>query len=1016
MLLCVVLFASLVYTLSLQNPFPTLPYSDDVQIVRFTATTTGTASVVSDVQGNITSVVVANAGLVTFPNFTLIQSGHRLSFCLSNDCYNVNVTVIPRNLNIGWLITYEISETKAMMLAYHEFKSRNLATRDILPGITVGLPMERVECSVTLGTSSFYQMVTNRNVVAVVGPDCSSVAKVIGTVAGAFEIPLISGNTGNADLSNKKLFKYFFRTVGTSKDEGLAFVTMFVKNGWKDIVVMTLDAYPFPQEFYQALTANGIRVHLNLIMSTGQASFLSNLRSVKESGYKIIICYIYDGIGGNKDLTKIIREADSIGLFDEDYVWLWSSGSPSTFDNLATDQNLRKKLNGTLAPDILDLKGQRALRNSLVNLWNTLNLTAAGFDTSIIPGTNFVAVEDTGPYLSLDANTFGVASYYIDAWYAVLRSIHDIIFNQKVALTGPTLLETMKTIHFEGMSGNVSFNQFQDRPNTMILKSLVYSSTVNNSVPTYRQIMLSNYGDDYKTTYTPINDMIWRNGKSDIPKPFDCPSGCGFGSCIGPSKCNCSTGYIRDVQSFASGGPDCTIAICKESCNNGKCVSPDVCQCLPTWKGERCNIHDLPVYAASYSEGPFAALVSVNSLILVFNVAAIILTVKNRDAPVFKASDVHMSILGYAGNALLNVSNYLRINYDVLSCTGSFVLLHIGLTLLLSSSFLKNWRIYAIFTKASFGRFFLKNTAMFLSVIGFLLIDAILLIVLMAVNSPVVTNIDTGIDAVFYRTCNFPSNSSGSVVSGLLAVYKLFLLLLLFFVGFKTSSLPGKFNHSATTIRSATSIMLFGIIYVILAMSPLPGSARSHAISDITMVILGGFFFLLASFQKKLRAVYEKTMLSGHSKSAVENRTSAIQRSELNGSIISATDKQKMDRLYKNAITGFHLAPGFFSRWTMVSAILDSKSALMLVKKNEAQLPSSFCFVFEQKDKDFVKIGEAIEDEKQFQSLIIFVTDAGVHKLLVQGEKAALHEWLGLLRTTIGAKEMAMKKSVVGAN
>jgi ABC-type branched-subunit amino acid transport system substrate-binding protein len=82
------------------------------------------------------------------------------------------------------------------------------------------------EGDATIAMQSFVENAKN-NVSAVVGPIYSSVAKSLGVTASALNIPMVSNWATSSALSNKRIYKYFMRTVVSDGQGAIALALLF---------------------------------------------------------------------------------------------------------------------------------------------------------------------------------------------------------------------------------------------------------------------------------------------------------------------------------------------------------------------------------------------------------------------------------------------------------------------------------------------------------------------------------------------------------------------------------------------------------------------------------------------------------------------------------------------------------------------------------------------------------------------------------------------------------------------
>ncbi len=112
---------------------------------------------------------------------------------------------------------------------------------NLLPGHNVTFRWEDSKCeessSLTVAVDMYVD--TSPKIHALIGPACSDGCKSVSYLANHWNIPIISYSCGSEELSNKKEFPTFVRTVGVYTKSGDIFVRLMKWYGWDRIAILT---------------------------------------------------------------------------------------------------------------------------------------------------------------------------------------------------------------------------------------------------------------------------------------------------------------------------------------------------------------------------------------------------------------------------------------------------------------------------------------------------------------------------------------------------------------------------------------------------------------------------------------------------------------------------------------------------------------------------------------------------------------------------------------------------------
>ncbi|KAI9094832.1 periplasmic binding protein-like I [Phlyctochytrium arcticum] len=167
-------------------------------------------------------------------------------------------------------------------------------------------------------------------------------------------IPVCSGASTSPDLTNKKEYATFFRTLPSDDAQGAAIISLCQAMKWGRIGLIA-EATAYGQGVTDAVldasAANGQQVtidaRLSIVMSD-KAQIRNQLTALKDSGVRIIVA-----IGADvKNFPAFMRIASSIGLVGDDYVWVLSDAYLAALADMTSANALgedKQALKGALA-------------------------------------------------------------------------------------------------------------------------------------------------------------------------------------------------------------------------------------------------------------------------------------------------------------------------------------------------------------------------------------------------------------------------------------------------------------------------------------------------------------------------------------------------------------------------------------------------------------------------------------------------------------------------------------------
>ncbi|KAH9626950.1 hypothetical protein KSS87_005719 [Heliosperma pusillum] len=172
-----------------------------------------------------------------------VSSWHlvRLIFVLYVVVHGASITASrPTVVPIGALFTFNSTIGKVAKIAIEEAVNDVNADSSILHGTKLKLTMRDSVCSGFLGFIQAMQFM-EKEVVAIIGPQSSVVAHMVGIVASELQIPLLSFAATDPTLTLALEFPYFVRTTNSDVYQMSAISDIVENYGWRQVIAIYND-------------------------------------------------------------------------------------------------------------------------------------------------------------------------------------------------------------------------------------------------------------------------------------------------------------------------------------------------------------------------------------------------------------------------------------------------------------------------------------------------------------------------------------------------------------------------------------------------------------------------------------------------------------------------------------------------------------------------------------------------------------------------------------------------------
>ncbi|XP_005103969.1 metabotropic glutamate receptor 3 [Aplysia californica] len=656
-------------------------------------------------------------------------------------------------------------------------------------------------------------------VVGVVGAYTSSLSIVVADVMTLFGLPQISHASTVDTLSDKSKFPYFFRTLPPDRYQIRAMAELIRHFSWNFIsLVYSADPYGLNAEKSLRSLLAGMETciaqSIELTDSMGPNDYdrvIDNLRVYRNAR----VVALYADIKHIQPLMAAVRRKEAYREF------IWAGSDTTSLVSDMENENCRYIL-GSLSvtffsstpPDFINYYHdfiKNYIDNQQVSTFKTayakgkfegggtgeVNTTSNSSDRSrhtVWSGT----VEDTDwdKYYP----TFAVP-YAIDAVYAFAYALHNFVLDNcpgatgsdvKECLRGKSLLPYLKSVRFQGSSGDVCFNDAGDA----VGKVAITQCQIRHGEA--KQVAIGAWDMKYQKLILD-NEQQWPNGSSLIPASVcaePCPAG--------------------DIYTFPKQTCCWKCVSCKPNeitvNDTTRCVECPVLEWPDETKRERCFPIE-PTFVNIRDSLPLSlAIVAVLGLGTSTVTAFIFYLYRNER--VIRSSSKELSFFMLIGVfvAFLLVFSLL-VPPTGLSCYASHVGFSLTFTLVYAPLLVKTNRIYRIFAAgrktAALPRWTSSSSQLFIALL-FILMQVLIVTISTILNPPTVAHcMPVRTEKHVTRYCDMP-------LSGFLSslAFNLVLVLVCTWYAFKTRRLPDNYNESRYIAFCVDTTVLIWVSFI----------------------------------------------------------------------------------------------------------------------------------------------------------------------------------------------------------
>ena len=791
-------------------------------------------------------------------NFFPVGLGHVEAMIFAIEKVNSNPNLLP-NITLGYDIRdYCESAAKAMEHTY-DFVRRNDMVKELH------------NASCTRMNAKDETPNEPPSIAAVIGPTDSGSAVLVASLLQVAGIPVISHSATSNELSSPQ-YRHFFRTAPPDGQQASAMADIIQHFNWSYIAAVAMDDSYGRNGVWELESEADKRKTFCLSFAEYiprqeyNAKLTRAVTKLKSyPNIRVVVLWLFGGYG-----RRFLREAVKQKLFDR--TWILS-------DALATEDDVfvglrngdQKILHGSLGvqPRYLDNHEfekflVKESTKSTVPWWKEFWQSENQYNCSSIAAQNerndcmekvLRTIYDTYiPYV-LDAVTaVAIALQNMDNCSSLDSKNSGEPCPKVYPNIDPEELEKyLRGVHFKGLTGRVSFDQFGDPVTSSYDIVHFQDSDVLSNVSHPVKCVIGSW-EKGRAQKLQLNDAIinWNTMSSQtvFPRSFchdDCPPGT-FLSLTTPCCWECIKCPAGAVSTEVN-DVNCT------ECPLGQIPGEDRSKCL-----------DLPEVELQWSSLTSILVILFATVGLVLVTICSFVLYKHRKTPLVKAANRELSSILMVTIALsfsvsiLSLAKPTNVTCSLVHCWRSTVLVTlISILILKTMKILSAFRIHVIAER--FKTFILSSKSQSFLVLALIFVPGVLLSIWIALDSPRQERIIQPLEGTILLSCSLHQSSVGITLQIAITVYTSLLAVVCAFYAFKARTLPENFNEARYIVFSMYILLLSSVAYIPLDI----GLKGSYATSlTCAMTLLSSYGLLACMFGPKVYVILRQPEKNTH--------------------------------------------------------------------------------------------------------------------------------------------------------
>jgi ABC-type amino acid transport substrate-binding protein/ABC-type branched-subunit amino acid transport system substrate-binding protein len=362
--------------------------------------------------------------------------------------------------------------------------------------------------------SNTCQLISNSNILGIIGPSLSRESHIIAPFAGKLGIPVIAYASTDPELSDRNAYSTFYRTVPSDNAAALAIVQLFLKFNWTScVIIYQNDAFGSggSKAITESFNEHNLIIIETIVFDISTKTIRGDLKSLLISSPTRIVL-----LWSEIDYTKLILEhALDCDVIGPAFLWILTSSIPLNSFNKTSMENLIGII--TVEPvvgNIVNAEINQTLLDAAYQVWKE-------YQPDTFPGADKV---DNYALFAFDATWLFIQSFQelcstiINNSSSCLLSLNtSFCFNRRFLhhRSLANIINEMKTL---GVSGLLRFNRnVTDRIDGYyyIARNIQKSSNLFNYIPV---LIYSDF--DHWRSHSQRNAIVWPGNTLNVPSGY----------------------------------------------------------------------------------------------------------------------------------------------------------------------------------------------------------------------------------------------------------------------------------------------------------------------------------------------------------------------------------------------------------------------------------------------------------------------------------------------------------------
>ncbi|PON83854.1 Ionotropic glutamate receptor [Trema orientale] len=430
----------------------------------------------------------------------------------------------PTSVNIGAIFTFNSVIGRVAKPAIEAAVSDINADPSILNGTKLELITEDSNCSAFLGSIEVFQVLEDK-VLAIIGPQSSSIGHILSEIANGLQVPLLSYAATDPTLSALQ-FPFFLRTTHSDAYQMAAMADLVDFYGWKQVITVFVDneygrngISALEDELEKKMVKIAYKLALPVNFDVNNITELLN--SSKLFGPRVYVVHV-----DTDPSLKIFKVAESLNMMTSNYVWLatdWLSSTIDSFSPMA--RTSLGSLHGVVSLRQHTLESSR--KQAFLSRWKKMQQTgSANSELNVYGLYAYDTVWAVAYAIDRFIHEHGNISFSFDDELRSIKTTEIQLSKLRVFDGGPILRSKLLETNFTGLTGRVRFNSDRNiissgydiiNIDKMEIRRVGFWSKVTGfsvSPPETLKVKQNSYSQlDQK-----LNNVTWPGGETETPR------------------------------------------------------------------------------------------------------------------------------------------------------------------------------------------------------------------------------------------------------------------------------------------------------------------------------------------------------------------------------------------------------------------------------------------------------------------------------------------------------------------